>query len=144
MANVSPLSSRSSVHQRIRLEAIDPSGRADFFAFLRGFCQDSRTFMVEQRPIDAYSDRFDPIELASTRFSERHPPRVTRQRNNTHQSLGIIQQQLQQNQVFSGGLLLMVGGAALAYFRQTPQNIYHFLRRKLITEIDILDRDPAF
>jgi mitochondrial chaperone BCS1 len=56
----------------------------------------------------------------------------------------LIQQQLQQNQVFSGGLLLMMGGAALAYFRQTPQNFYHFLRRKLITEIDILDRDPAF
>ena len=38
----------------------------------------------------------------------------------------------------------MLGGACLAYFRQTPQIIYQFVRRKLITEIDILDRDPAF
>ena len=38
----------------------------------------------------------------------------------------------------------MLGGAFLAYFRQTPQHIYQFVRHKLITEIDILDRDPAF
>jgi chaperone BCS1 len=56
----------------------------------------------------------------------------------------LFQEQLQQNQVFSGGLLLMVGGALLAYLRHTPQNIYQFLRRKIVTEIDVLDRDPAF
>jgi chaperone BCS1 len=55
-----------------------------------------------------------------------------------------LQNLLQTNQLFSGGLLLMVGGALLAYFRQVPGYIYHFIRRKLITEIDILDRDPAF
>jgi len=55
-----------------------------------------------------------------------------------------IQNLLHTNQLFSGGLLLMVGGALLAYFRQVPAQIYHFVRRKLITEIDILDRDPAF
>jgi mitochondrial chaperone BCS1 len=51
---------------------------------------------------------------------------------------------LQTNQIFSGGLLLMVGGALLAYFRQVPQNVYGYLRRQFITEIDILDRDQAF
>ena len=51
---------------------------------------------------------------------------------------------LQNNQIFSGGLVLMVGGAILAYFRQVPSHIYQFIRRRVITEIDILDRDPAF
>ncbi|MFN5919315.1 MAG: hypothetical protein ACK48K_21380, partial [Planctomycetota bacterium] len=51
---------------------------------------------------------------------------------------------LQNNQIFSGGLVLMVGGALLAYFRQVPAQIYQFVRRRVITEIDILDRDPAF
>jgi chaperone BCS1 len=51
---------------------------------------------------------------------------------------------LQNNQIFSGGLVLMVGGALLAYFRQVPGHIYQFVRRRVITEIDILDRDPAF
>jgi mitochondrial chaperone BCS1 len=56
----------------------------------------------------------------------------------------LIQQQLQNNQVFSGGLLLMLGGALLAYFRGTPAQLYQFIRQRLITEIDILDRDQAF
>jgi len=51
---------------------------------------------------------------------------------------------LQNNQIFSGGLVLMVGGALLAYFRQVPAQIYQFIRRRVITEIDIMDRDPAF
>ncbi|MEQ1830320.1 MAG: AAA family ATPase [Pirellula sp.] len=50
----------------------------------------------------------------------------------------------QNNQIFSGGLVLMVGGALLAYFRQVPQRLYQFVRRQVITEIDILDRDQAF
>jgi hypothetical protein len=33
---------------------------------------------------------------------------------------------LQNNQIFSGGLVLMVGGALLAYFRQVPAQIYQF------------------
>ena len=51
---------------------------------------------------------------------------------------------MQSNQIFSGGLVLMVGGALLAYCRQVPSQIYQFVRRRIITEIDILDRDPAF
>lgn len=55
-----------------------------------------------------------------------------------------FQQQLQNNQLFSGGLILMIGGALAAYCRSVPQHVYHFVRRRLIMEIDILDRDPAF
>lgn len=55
-----------------------------------------------------------------------------------------VQNLLHNNQIFSGGLLLMVGGALLAYFRQLPSHVYQFFRRRLITEIDILDRDQAF
>lgn len=58
--------------------------------------------------------------------------------------LKFIQTQFENNQLFSGGLILMIGGALAAYCRQVPQYIYMFVRRKLITEIDILDRDPAF
>ncbi len=55
-----------------------------------------------------------------------------------------IVSQFQNNQLFSGGLILMFGGALLAYCRTVPQNVFQLVRRKLITEIDILDRDPAF
>jgi mitochondrial chaperone BCS1 len=55
-----------------------------------------------------------------------------------------LQGLLQNNQIFSGGLLLMVGGAFLAYFRQLPSKVYNFVRRQFITEIDIMDRDQAF
>jgi mitochondrial chaperone BCS1 len=55
-----------------------------------------------------------------------------------------VQELLQNNQIFSGGLLLMVGGAMLAYCRSVPSRIYQFVRRQLITQIDILDRDQSF
>jgi chaperone BCS1 len=51
---------------------------------------------------------------------------------------------LEHNQIFSGGLVLMLGGAVLAYFRQVPSHLYHFVRRQIIIDIDILDRDQAF
>jgi chaperone BCS1 len=51
---------------------------------------------------------------------------------------------LHNNQIFSGGLVLMIGGALLAYFRQVPQRLYQLVRRQWITEIDIMDRDQAF
>ena len=35
-----------------------------------------------------------------------------------------IATQLQHNQLFSGGLILMIGGALLAYCRQVPQQFY--------------------
>ena len=55
-----------------------------------------------------------------------------------------IQYQLAHNQLFGGGLILMVGGALLAYFREVPSRIWQWLRRRWLIEIDILDRDPAF
>ena len=55
-----------------------------------------------------------------------------------------IQYQLAHNQLFGGGLILMVGGGLLAYFREVPSRIWQWLRRRWLIEIDILDRDPAF
>ena len=55
-----------------------------------------------------------------------------------------IQHQLATNQLFGGGLILMVGGGLLAYFREVPSRIWQWLRRRWLIEIDILDRDPAF
>lgn len=57
---------------------------------------------------------------------------------------GQVQHLLQSNEIFSGGLMLMVGGALLAYFRNLPGKLYSLIRRQLIIEIDILDRDQAF
>ena len=55
-----------------------------------------------------------------------------------------IQHQLATNQLFGGGLILMIGGGLLAYFREVPGRIWQWLRRRWLIEIDILDRDPAF
>ena len=55
-----------------------------------------------------------------------------------------IQQQIATNQFFGGGLILMVGGGLLAYFREVPGHIWTWLKRRWVIEIDILDRDPAF
>lgn len=55
-----------------------------------------------------------------------------------------VQQQLSTNQFFGGGLILMVGGALVAYFREVPSRAWTWLRRRWVIEIDILDRDPAF
>ena len=58
--------------------------------------------------------------------------------------LEFIQHQLATNQLFGGGLILMVGGGLLAYFREVPGRIWQWTRRRWLIEIDILDRDPAF
>jgi chaperone BCS1 len=55
-----------------------------------------------------------------------------------------IQHQLSTNQLFGGGLILMVAGGLVAYFREVPSRIWQWLRRRWLIEIDILDRDPAF
>lgn len=55
-----------------------------------------------------------------------------------------LSNQLEKNQIFTGGLILMVGGAILAYCRQLPGQIWAWLRGMWVIEIDILDRDPAF
>lgn len=55
-----------------------------------------------------------------------------------------IQRQFATNPFFGGGLILMIGGALIAYFRDIPSRIWTWLRHRWVIEIDILDRDPAF
>ncbi len=57
---------------------------------------------------------------------------------------GLLWTQLQQNQFLSGGALLGVCGILFAYFRTLPKHIYWFCRKRLIVQIDILDKDSAF
>jgi chaperone BCS1 len=51
---------------------------------------------------------------------------------------------LNQNPFFSGGLSLMVVGAAAALLRRLPAQIWAFLQRRFSITIEIPDRDPAF
>jgi chaperone BCS1 len=55
-----------------------------------------------------------------------------------------LQQQFQHNQIFSGGLVLMIGGAILAYCRSIPGQLWSWIKGLWIIEIDVLDRDQAF
>lgn len=55
-----------------------------------------------------------------------------------------VQSQLKNNALFQGGLLLMVGGAALALVRAWPSRIWGFIQRQSMVSIDIPDRDQAF
>jgi chaperone BCS1 len=55
-----------------------------------------------------------------------------------------IDHQLANNQFFSGGLILMIGGAALAALRNVPARMYTWLRDRGVIEIDIPDRELAF
>jgi chaperone BCS1 len=55
-----------------------------------------------------------------------------------------FEKQLSDNSFFSGGLILMVGGALLAACRQLPMQAWDWLRSQLVIEVDVLDRDPAF
>jgi chaperone BCS1 len=55
-----------------------------------------------------------------------------------------FEEQLSDNSFFSGGLILMVGGALLAACRQLPMQAWDWLRSQLVIEVDVLDRDPAF
>jgi mitochondrial chaperone BCS1 len=55
-----------------------------------------------------------------------------------------FEQQLAHNQLFSGGLILMIGGALLAYFRALPGQAWQWLKGLWVIEIDILDREAAF
>jgi chaperone BCS1 len=55
-----------------------------------------------------------------------------------------FEKQLSDNSFFSGGLILMVGGALLAACRQLPMQVWDWLRSQLVIEVDVLDRDPAF
>jgi hypothetical protein len=55
-----------------------------------------------------------------------------------------IQHQLATNQFFGGGLILMIAGGVVAYFREVPARIWIWMRGRWVIEIDVLDREPAF
>jgi chaperone BCS1 len=55
-----------------------------------------------------------------------------------------LTEQLTKNQFLSGGALIAVMGVLFAYLRSTPRHIYGWLKRRIITEIDIPDRDESF
>lgn len=55
-----------------------------------------------------------------------------------------VQDQIKNNALFQGGLLLMVGGAALALVRAWPSRIWGFIKRQSMVIIDIPDKDEAF
>ncbi|HZN35517.1 MAG TPA: AAA family ATPase, partial [Pirellulaceae bacterium] len=55
-----------------------------------------------------------------------------------------LSRQLASNQFFSGGLILMVSGAALALARHIPGKIWAWLKDRCLTEIDVPDREAAF
>jgi chaperone BCS1 len=48
------------------------------------------------------------------------------------------------NQFLSGGALLGAFGIAIAALRRIPSHIYTFTKRRLITQVDIPDRDESF
>jgi chaperone BCS1 len=54
-----------------------------------------------------------------------------------------LQEQMQ-NQFLSGGLVLMIFGAILAYSRMIPLRLWWWLRRRIITTVDVPDDDEAF
>src|SRR5690606_9427060 len=55
-----------------------------------------------------------------------------------------LETQLAENQLFSGGLILMLAGGLVAYFRQVPVQMWAWLKAQFVFEVDILDREPAF
>lgn len=60
------------------------------------------------------------------------------------QLIQFVQEQITQNDLFKGGLLLMIGGAVLALLRTWPGRIWGFIKRQSMIVIDIPDRDKAF
>jgi mitochondrial chaperone BCS1 len=56
----------------------------------------------------------------------------------------LLTKQFASNQFFSGGLILMLSGAALAVARHVPGKVWQWIKDRCLTEIDIPDREPAF
>jgi chaperone BCS1 len=55
-----------------------------------------------------------------------------------------LMNQLTSNAFLSGGLILGIAGSLLVYLRSIPGEIYGWCKRRIVTEIDIPDRDEAF
>ncbi|GMU26187.1 MAG: hypothetical protein AMXMBFR16_10920 [Candidatus Uhrbacteria bacterium] len=55
-----------------------------------------------------------------------------------------LQEQLAHNQFLSGGALIAFIGVIFAYLRGVPGLLYDFGKRRIITVVDVPDRDEAF
>lgn len=55
-----------------------------------------------------------------------------------------VQQQFENNELFAGGTILMIGGAFFAIIRKWPFIIWGWIKRQSMVVIDIPDKDPAF
>lgn len=55
-----------------------------------------------------------------------------------------IEKQFAENHLFSGGLILMIAGGVVAYFRDVPWRAWEWIKSRFVFEVDILDREPAF
>lgn len=51
---------------------------------------------------------------------------------------------LKNNQLASGGLVITISAAVLAYLRNLPTQIWAFIKRRTVLEVEILERDPAY
>ena len=60
------------------------------------------------------------------------------------QLVKFVTEQVEGNELFKGGLLLMFGGAILALVRSWPGRIWNFIKRQSMVVIDIPDKDVAF
>ncbi len=57
--------------------------------------------------------------------------------------IDFIKQQLE-NEFLSGGAVLIILGAIMAFLRHIPAKIIAFLHRRVITTVDVADQDSAF
>jgi hypothetical protein len=48
------------------------------------------------------------------------------------------------NQLVGGGLVLMASGSLIALCRQVPSNIYHWIKRRVTVDVEVLNSDPLF
>jgi chaperone BCS1 len=55
-----------------------------------------------------------------------------------------LEKQFAENHLFSGGLILMIAGGIVAYFRDVPWRAWEWIKSRFVFEVDILDREPAF
>ncbi|WP_165233994.1 AAA family ATPase [Aquisphaera insulae] len=56
----------------------------------------------------------------------------------------MLLESLNHNQFLSGGLSLMIVGAAVALLRKVPGQLWSFFQRRMTITVEIPDRDPAF
>ncbi len=51
---------------------------------------------------------------------------------------------LSKNQFFGGGLVLMLTGALMGLLRKTPLDLYHWVKRRVTIEVEVLNSDQLF